>query len=184
MNFRFGSALSDCNLSLKLDLNYTKAQYRRSLALEGIGDIECAIKDLQALVVSEPNNKEFQAKLDCLTALEGSCCCHNGDVQFAYHSAPEVPKDLMRIHVKMSKKLSAAVDSGLQNGSSTVPSVFDAAVPEIRVPTTSYQLAIDWKQLRGHSPLLADYIAVSPCGMVKTSDDDNLLNFRESSQMS
>jgi tetratricopeptide (TPR) repeat protein len=61
----YAGALQDCEAALAVNQSSTKALYRRAQALLGVGGskVSEAVKSLQLLIKSEPNNKDVSASV-------------------------------------------------------------------------------------------------------------------------
>ncbi|GCB67553.1 hypothetical protein scyTo_0005148 [Scyliorhinus torazame] len=61
-------AASDASRAIDIDASDIKALYRRSQALEKLGKLDQAFKDVERCATVEPNNKTFQETLRRLNA--------------------------------------------------------------------------------------------------------------------
>jgi tetratricopeptide (TPR) repeat protein len=70
---RYQQTIEDSNNALRLDPNYLKAHHRRGKAYLATKKYELAIKDFQAILEKEPDNKDINKDLmDAREALQKS----------------------------------------------------------------------------------------------------------------
>ncbi len=60
---RYPQTIDDSNNALRLDPNYLKAHHRRGKAYLATRKYELAIKDFQAILAREPDNKDINHDL-------------------------------------------------------------------------------------------------------------------------
>lgn len=60
---RYAQTIEDSNNALRLDPNYLKAHHRRGKAYLATKKYELAIKDFQAILEKEPDNKDINGDL-------------------------------------------------------------------------------------------------------------------------